>query len=110
VEEEEDLQSAATGAVKLHYVLLRAHVVDGRRVIYGFSAAPFFGKFTRQKADEVEVVSEEVATGQWLKITPKQPLPDGEYAINRMPDDKKLAETFVYDFGIDALPSKPPQK
>lgn len=110
VEEEEELQSAATGAVKVHYVLLRTHVVNGRRVIYGFSASPFFGKYTRQKEDGVEVVSEEVAAGQWLKITPKQPLPDGEYAVNRMPDDKKIAETFVYDFGIGAPPAQPPQK
>jgi hypothetical protein len=110
VVEEEELQSAATGGVKVHYVLLRTRVVDGRRVIYGFSASPFFGKFTRQKADEVEVISEEVAAGQWLKITPKQPLPDGEFAVNRMPDDKRIAETFVYDFGIGAPPTQPPQK
>jgi hypothetical protein len=108
-EEEEEFQSASTGAVKVHYVLLRIRVVDGRRVIYGFSAAPF-GKYVRQKEDEVEVISQEFAAGQWLKITPKQPLPDGEYAVNRMPDDRKLAETFVYDFGIGIPATQPPQK
>jgi len=108
-EEEEELQSASTGAVNVHYVLLRTRVVDGRRVIYGFSAAPF-GKYVRQKEDEVEVISQEVATGQWLKITPKQPLPDGEYAVNRMPDDRKLAESFVYDFGIGIPATQPEHK
>ena len=110
VEEEEEVQSAATGVVKGHYVLLRTRVVGGRRVIYGFSESPLFGKFNRQKEDEVEVISEEIAAGQWLKLTPKQPLPDGEYAVNKLPDDKKIGETFVYDFGIGALPAQPPQK
>jgi hypothetical protein len=110
VEEEQELQSTATGVVKGHYVLLRAHVVGGRRVIYGFSESPFFGKFNRQKGDEVEVISEEIAAGQWLKLTPTQPLPDGEYAVNKLPDDKKIGETFVYDFGIGAPPTPPPQK
>jgi hypothetical protein len=108
--EEDEVQPAATGVVKGHYVLLRTRVVDGRRVIYGFSESPFFGEFNRQKEDEVEVMSEEIAAGQWLKLTPKQPLPDGEYAVNRLPDDKKIGETFVYDFGIGAPPKQPPQK
>jgi hypothetical protein len=110
VEEEDELPSAATGVVKGHYVLLRTRVVGGRRVIYGFSESPLFGKFNRQKEEEVEVISEEIARGQWLKLTPKQPLPDGEYAVNKLPDDKKIGETFVYDFGIGALPTQPPQK
>jgi hypothetical protein len=108
VQEEEELQAAPTGGVNVHYVLLRTRVVDDHRVILGFSAGPFYGRFTRKKADEVEVSSEEVDAGQWLKITPKQPLPDGEYVVNRMPDDKKLTETFVYDFGIGPPSTQPP--
>jgi hypothetical protein len=106
VQAEEELQAAPTGGV--HYVLLRTKVVDDRRVIYGFSAAPFYGRFTRKKADEVEISSEEVDAGQWLKIAPKQPLPDGEYVVNAMPDDKKLTVTFVYDFGIGPPSTEPP--
>jgi hypothetical protein len=105
--EEEELQSAAKD-VQAHYVLLRMHAVDGRRVLYGFSASPFFGKFTRQKEDEVEVLSEEVAAGQWMKLTPKQPLADGEYAVNRMPDDKALFENFAYAFGIGTPATQAP--
>jgi hypothetical protein len=108
VQEEEELQAVPTGGVSVHYVLLRTKVVDDRRVIFGFSAGPFYGRYTRKKADEVEVSSEEVDAGQWFKITPKQPLPDGEYVVNRMPDDKKLAETFVYDFGIGPPSTQPP--
>ena len=108
--EEEEVQPAATGVVKGHYVLLRTRIMDGRRVIYGFSESPFFGKFNRQKEDEIDVISEEIAAGEWLKLTPKQPLPDGEYAVNKLPNDKKIGEKFVYDFGIGALLMQPPHK
>ena len=98
---EEDEEQTVANRLQATYVLLHAHVVDGRRVLLGFSASPFFGKATRQKPDEIDVSIEEVAGGQWLKMTPKEPLPDGEYGVNRMPEDKGLFENFVYDFGVE---------
>jgi hypothetical protein len=107
---EEELQSAANGkSVQAHHVLLRMRIADDRRVLCYASYGQIAGKPTRHE-DEVEVLTEEVAAGQWLKITPKQPLPDGEYAVAHMPDDKALIETFAYDFGIGAPARQPANK
>jgi hypothetical protein len=105
--EEEELQSAAnTASVQSHYVLLRLRALEDRREVCSFSYWKFGGKRTRHEED-VEAVTEEIAGGQWLKLTPKKPLPDGEYALVRMPDDKSQAGTVVYDFGVGPPPAPP---
>ncbi len=43
--------------------------------------------------------------GGWLKITPKAPLPSGEYALNPIPKSQNAFSTVVFDFSID--PSAP---
>jgi hypothetical protein len=106
-EEEEELQSGSnTKSVQEHYALLRLRVADDRRVICTFSAWEFGLKASRHE-DVVEVATEEVAAGQWLKIIPKQALSGGEYAVVHMPDNRKLYEPHVYDFGIEAAASQP---
>ena len=101
-EEEEELQSAANAKnVQAHYVLLRLRVAGDHRVVTSFSAWQLGLKPSRHE-DVVDALTEEVAAGQWLKITPRQALPDGEYALVHMPDDKKLFEPHAYDFGIGA--------
>ena len=93
--------------VESHYVLLRMRAQKDRRVLCTFSYWKFGGRHTRHE-DDVEASSEEIAGGGWLKLTPKQPLPDGEYAVVRMPDDKTQAATEAYDFGVGPLPSPNP--
>ncbi len=101
--EEEELQSAANAkSVDSHYVLLRLRALEDRRVLCSFSYWRFGGKRTRHE-DDVEAQSEEIAGGKWLKMTPRQPLRDGEYAVVRMPEDKTEAGTLAYDFGIGPL-------
>lgn len=90
-----------------HYVLLRMHALKDRRELCTFSYWKFGGRHTRHE-DDVETSSEEIAGGDWLKLTPKQSLPDGEYAVVRMPDDKTQAATVAYDFGVGPLPSPKP--
>jgi hypothetical protein len=101
-EEESDSQAAGNGNVpQAHYVLLHLPVVRDSRVVCDFSSAPIAGKPTRLQVT-VEISMEQVANGQWWRISPRQPLPDGEYAIAFMPDDKTQSQTEVYDFGIGA--------
>jgi len=106
-EEEEEVQSAVNPKrVQEHYVLLRLQVADDHRVVCTFTAWQLGLKLNRH-TDIVETSTEEIAAGQWLKITPKQPLPDGEYALVHMPDDKKMFETNSYDFGVGSVPLQP---
>jgi hypothetical protein len=95
-----EVQSIVTamGAAS-HYVLLRMRALEGRRVLCSFSYWKLGGKRTRRE-DDVDTTIEEIAGGRWLKLTPKQPLPDGEYALVAMPDDTTQAGTYVYDFGV----------
>jgi len=99
-EEEEEEQSARNpDNVREHFILLRLHVTDNKRVVCTFTAWEFGLKRDRQQ-DTVQSTIEEIDDGQWLKITPNQPLPDGEYAAVDMPDNKKYFESNVYDFGV----------
>jgi len=109
-EEEEEMQSAPNGKnVQEHYVLLRLHLAGDVRVVCTFTAWEFGLKQNRHE-DIVEASIEEVAAGEWLKITPKQPIPDGEYAVVHMPDDKRYFESNAYDFGIGAAAINPANK
>lgn len=95
---------AATAAAS-HYVLVRMRAVENRRVLCSFSYWKLGGKRTRHE-EGVEASTEEIAGGRWLKLTPKQPLADGEYAVVSMPEDKTQAGTSAYDFGVGA-PARP---
>jgi hypothetical protein len=106
--EEEELQAAANAkSIESHYVLLRMRALEDRRELCSFSYWRFGGKRTRHEND-VEAQTEEIAGGKWLEIRPKQPLPNGEYAVVRMPEDKTQAGTLAYDFGVGPLPPPAP--
>jgi hypothetical protein len=44
------------------------------------------------------------ALGDWIKLTPSEPLPPGEYAVVELLDKKQI-NLFVWDFGVN--PSAP---
>jgi hypothetical protein len=45
--------------------------------------------------------------GDWVKLTPSEPLPQGEYAVVELLDKKQI-NLFVWDFGVNpAAPQNP---
>jgi hypothetical protein len=79
------------------FKIVRAEIKGGKRIACGIKIAPF-GKV---KADERFVPATVTPmTGGWIKITPKDPLPTGEYAITEMLG-KEGMNLYVWDFGVN---------
>ena len=89
-------------------VLLRLEAVGPNRVVFGYKASPLAGK-PKLVADEVQILTEQIAGGEWRKITPQQPLANGEYALSFMVEGGSGVSLDVYDFGVGpAAPTKKP--
>ncbi len=85
------------GSSDSRYVIVRADVRTGARVIYSIRI-PLLGTGQRQQ-DVVETATELLPGGHWLKITPKEPLDFGEFALMEVISDKAV-NLGVWDFGI----------
>ncbi|MFY9558692.1 MAG: hypothetical protein WAQ52_00525 [Terriglobales bacterium] len=83
------------------FKIIRAEVKNGKRIAGAIKIAPY-GKV---KADErfVPATVQELSGG-WVKVTPREPLPAGEYAIAEMLG-KEGMNLYVWDFGVN--PSAP---
>ncbi len=83
------------------FKIVRAEIKNGKRIAGGIKVAPY-GKV---KADDrfVPATVQEL-TGGWVKISPKDPLPTGEYAVAEMLG-KEGMNLYVWDFGVN--PSAP---
>jgi hypothetical protein len=79
------------------FKIVRAEVKNGKRIAGGIKIAPY-GKV---KADErfVPAIVQELSGG-WVKISPKEPLATGEYAIAEMLG-KEGMNLYVWDFGVN---------
>lgn len=85
------------GSAKSRYVVVRAAVRTGARVIASFRIG-LLGSGERQP-DVVECASELLPGGDWIKITPKEPLNFGEFALMEVISDKAV-NLGVWDFGV----------
>jgi hypothetical protein len=87
----------AGGSPTSRYVIVRADVRTGARVIDSFRI-PLLGTGQRQE-DVVETTTELLPGGHWLKLTPKEALDFGEFALMEVISDKAV-NLSVWDFGV----------
>ncbi|MGD0442718.1 MAG: hypothetical protein ABSA39_02165 [Edaphobacter sp.] len=85
------------GSPDSRYVIVRADVRTGIRVIASFRIG-LLGTGQHQE-DVVETTSELLPGGHWLKITPKEPLDFGEFALMEVISNKAV-NLGVWDFGV----------
>ncbi|HEX3571829.1 MAG TPA: hypothetical protein VHU44_13495 [Acidobacteriaceae bacterium] len=79
------------------YVLVRADIRTDARVLASFNINSL--GTSRPQRDVVETTSELLPGGHWMKITPKQPLDFGEYALMEVLSDRDV-NSAVWDFGV----------
>ena len=85
------------GSPNSRYVVVRADVRTGVRIIESFRIN-LLGTGQRQE-DLVETTTEMLPGGHWMKITPKEPLDFGEFALMEVVSDK-IVNLGVWDFGV----------
>lgn len=77
--------------------IIRMQAKDGKRIAGNIKIA-VYGKVT-QEAKFVPSTAEQL-TGGWVKVTPKEPLAPGEYAIVESLGQEGM-NLFVWDFGVN---------
>jgi hypothetical protein len=88
------------GSADSRYVIVRADVRKGARVIDSFRI-PLLGTGQHQE-DVVETTKELLPGGHWLKVTPKEPLDFGEFALMEVISAKSV-NLSVWDFGVHPI-------
>jgi hypothetical protein len=79
------------------YVIVRADVRTGSRVVASFKISAL-GTVKRDE-DVIETTMETLPGGHWMKLTPKQSLLFGEYALMEVLSDREV-NLGVWDFGV----------
>jgi hypothetical protein len=80
------------------YVMVRADVRTDTRVLASFNIG-VLGGGVKQQEDVIEMASEVLPGGHWMKLTPKRPLDFGEYALMEVVSDNEI-NLGVWDFGV----------
>ncbi len=79
------------------YVIVRADVRTGSRIVSSFQIGMLGG--VKRDEDVVETAVEVLPGGHWMKLTPRQSLTFGEYALMEVLSDREV-NLGVWDFGI----------
>lgn len=80
--------------------LIRLAVRDNKRIVATVAFTQLTGKAKRSD-DVIETVLERFGKNGWYKLTPKQPLSPGEYALVQLPQRAYALGMQVFDFAID---------
>src|SRR3954467_4783369 len=84
------------------FKIVQVQVKKDTRVVSNVKIS-LLGKVSNQE-DVIPTKAEAVSGGEWVKLTPEQPLSPGEYAVVEMLDPTSI-NMFVWDFGVN--PSAP---
>lgn len=87
----------AGGSAHSRYVIVRADVRQGARIVASFKINALGS--VHQQEDVVETGQEVLPGGHWMKLTPRQPLDFGEYALMEIISDREV-NLGVWDFGV----------
>jgi hypothetical protein len=79
------------------YVMVRADVRTGSRIVSSFKISMLGG--LKREEDVVETTVEILPGGHWMKLTPRQSLAFGEYALMEVLSDHEV-NLGVWDFGV----------
>lgn len=79
------------------YVIVRADVRTNSRIVASFKISALGG--VQRNEDVVETAAEVLPGGHWMKLTPKQNLTFGEYALMEVLSDREV-NLGVWDFGV----------
>jgi hypothetical protein len=103
--EAQDSRAAGNGPVNQYsLVLLRVQPAGANRIVFGIPANPIAGK-PKLVLDKVPILTERIAGGEWRKISPQQPLANGEYALTFVDEVGADVSLDVYDFGVGPAPA-----
>lgn len=86
--------------LKDNFQLVKVVQKKDMRVV-GNLKVTIYGKVSQEQSTVPTTVEK---TGDWVKVTPQQPLPPGEYALVEMLSPKEM-NLYVWDFGVN--PSAP---
>lgn len=92
------VKGTSGGSPDSHYAIIRLQQRKDSRVI-GSVNISLLGKVS-QSQDVIDTTSEILPGKHWMKLTPKQPLNIGEYALIELLSPKEV-NLSVWDFGID---------
>ncbi|WP_213803846.1 hypothetical protein [Granulicella sp. dw_53] len=95
----------AGGSPDSRYVIVRTDVRTGARVVASFKINMLGG--VRRQEDVVETTTELLPGGHWMKISPKQPLDFGEFALMEIISEKEV-NLGVWDFGVHPVAPENP--
>ena len=82
------------------YVIVQADVRVNARIVSSFKISAL--GTVQQQADVIATTTEVLPGGHWMKVTPKQSLGFGEYALMEVLSDKEV-NLGVWDFGIHPM-------
>ena len=86
------------GSADSGYVMVRADVRTDARVIASFNIGMLGGQAKTQE-DVIELSSEALPGGHWMKLMPKRPLDFGEYVLMEVVSENEI-NVGVWDFGV----------
>jgi hypothetical protein len=96
----EDAAPSAKTSTQGELAVVQVESKKDRRIVSTVIFTQFTGKVARN-SQSIEITFEKVGNTDWKKITPKEPLEPGEYALVYLPHRQDMVPAQIFDFAID---------